>query len=91
MPSPRKADWPIVAALVIVVALAGLPALYVGGYFARSKAYQIRPGEPYIIRRFQSRRELEFFHPMIKVERMATGRRINPGVRTDDLFSTETP
>jgi len=69
----KKADWPVVAALVLAVALLVLPAMYVGGYFAFSNC----DDHPIAtVRIFWNRKLEEFYTPLAPVEEFLTGREV---------------
>ena len=79
MSSPRKkADWPIIAALVVVGVLLLLPMVYVGGYFLMPETST--RNVPLIgaatVRVFDAKWEVHIYQPMARIESQVSGRRV---------------
>jgi hypothetical protein len=76
MPSPhKKADWPIVAALLAVIVLAPL-GLYVTGYFLLSTRTIDIGYDGAVVRWFDSRWATQVYYPAAKVEGVLIGNRV---------------
>jgi len=70
MPSPKKADWPVVAAVLAALVLVPL-GVYVGGYFALSRKHEELPG--LWVRFYGTRWQAEIYAPAAQAESAITG------------------
>jgi hypothetical protein len=77
--SRKKADWPVVAAMVLAVALVAPLALYVGGYFALAKTTTGVGPRKATERLYDSAWQFRIFQPAAKVEAFLTGTEIITG------------
>lgn len=81
----KRADWPIVTVVVLLLLLAALGG-YVGAYFATSSLRVCvwldrfpQPDEPAIyLREFRKKWQVKVFHPAVRLESFIRGTRVDP-------------
>ena len=74
--SPRKADWPIIAGMILAVLVVALGG-YVGGYFALSAGrHESEENPPTVHRWYRKNWQALLFQPAANVEGLIVGKKV---------------